>query len=192
MQMISHDGSMFSITFKHVKIQVNHPMHDRNTQCGRKKGDFLKISLYIPAKPFQTQSLILYYGYSHAHGHVYKPNLVHNSLDVRYTVFFYNYKFRERDDVGACCNIVLGAGCNIVLGACCNIVLGAGCNTVTVEQIACICGMNRANCDTDTTVGMLHFYSYQIHSVRFLRFAYRKSKMAAFFKDGHGLSKLIF
>ena len=26
--------------------------------------------------------------------------------------------------------------------------------TLTVEQIACIFGMNRANCDTDTKVGM--------------------------------------
>ena len=51
---------------------------------------------------------------------IYIPNLVNNSPDVRYTVFFYNYKFRERDDVGACCNTSLGAGCN----------------TVTVEQIA--------------------------------------------------------
>ena len=96
----------------------------------------------MPAKPFKTFSLILYYGYSHAH--VYIPNLVNNSLVARYTVYFYNYKFR--DDVGACCNICLGVGCNIVLGV--------GCNTVIVEQIACIFGMNRANCDTDTNVGM--------------------------------------
>ena len=40
------------------------------------------------------------------------PNHLYNSLDVRYIVFFYNYKFREGDDVGACCNIVLGVGCN--------------------------------------------------------------------------------
>ena len=40
------------------------------------------------------------------------PNPVYNSLDVRYTIFFYNYKFRERDDVGAYCCIVLGVGCN--------------------------------------------------------------------------------
>ena len=32
--------------------------------------------------------------------------------------------------------------------------LGVGSNTVTVEQIAYISGMNRANCDTDTNVGM--------------------------------------
>ena len=57
-----------------------------------------------------------------------------------YTAFFCNYKFRERDDIGACCNICLGVGCRP--------------NTVTVEQIACICGMNRANCDADTKVGM--------------------------------------
>ena len=30
--------------------------------------------------------------------------LYNKSLDVRYAVFFYNYKFRARDDVGACCN----------------------------------------------------------------------------------------
>ena len=68
------------------------------------KGDFLKFSLYMPAKPFETYySLILYYGHSHAHGHVYIAYLALNSLEVRYIVFFYNYKFRERDDVGACC-----------------------------------------------------------------------------------------
>ena len=51
---------------------------------------FLKLSLYMPAKPFQN-SLLLYYGYSHAHGHVYIPNLVHNSLDVQgwHHIFFY-------------------------------------------------------------------------------------------------------
>ena len=41
------------------------------------------------------------------------PNLVYKSLDVRCVVFFYNYKFRERDDIGACLIIiVLGVGCN--------------------------------------------------------------------------------
>ena len=53
--------------------------------------------------------------------YVYTPNHVYKSLDVRYAVFFYNYKFRERDDVGACCRP--------------NIALGVGCNTLTVEQI---------------------------------------------------------
>ena len=95
-------------------------------------------SLYMPAKPFQTYILIVYYGYSHAHGHVYISNIVYRSLDVRSAVFFYNYKLRERDDDGACCNSCLGAGCN----------------TFTVEQIVRICGMNRANCDTVTKVGM--------------------------------------
>ena len=52
------------------------------------------------------------------------PNLVYKSLDVRYTVFFYNYKFHERGDVGACCNIALGSGCY----------------TLTVEQIGRILG----------------------------------------------------
>ena len=45
------------------------------------------------------------------------PNPVYNSLDVRYIVSFNNYTFRERDDVGACCNIGLGAGCNTYNGA---------------------------------------------------------------------------
>ena len=45
------------------------------------------------------------------------PKFVYKSLDVRYTAFFYNYTFRERDDVGACCNIVFGAGCNTYSGA---------------------------------------------------------------------------
>ena len=66
------------------------------------------------------------------------PNLVYTSLGVRYIVFFYNYKFRDRDDVGACCNSALGAGCN----------------TLTVEQIGRISAVNRANCDTSTNVGM--------------------------------------
>ena len=90
------------------------------------------------------------------------PNPVYNSLDVRYIVFFYNYKFRERDDVGACCNICLGVGCNTNSGS------GIG--------------VNRANCDTIINIGMGHFYSYQIHSVRL---ANRKSTLAAIFQDGH-------
>ena len=44
-------------------------------------------------------------------------NPVYKSLDLRYTVFPYNYKFRERDDDGACCNICLGAVCNTYRGA---------------------------------------------------------------------------
>ena len=48
-------------------------------------------------------------------------------IDVRHTVFFYNYKFRERDDVGACCNFCLGVDCRP--------------NTVPVEQIVCIFGV---------------------------------------------------
>ena len=55
-----------------------------------------------------------------------------------YTVFFHNYKFRDRDDFGACCNIAIGACCN----------------TLTVEQIGRIFGVNGANCDTSTRVGM--------------------------------------
>ena len=65
------------------------------------------------------------------------PNPVYKSLDIRYTVYFYNYKFRVRDDIGTCCNICLG---QVV--------------TLTVEQIVCIFGVNRANCDTITKLGM--------------------------------------
>ena len=64
------------------------------------------------------------------------PNLVCKSLNVRYIVFFCNYNFCDRDDVGSCCNIAIGAGCN----------------THTVEQIVRIFGVNRANCDTSTKV----------------------------------------
>ena len=66
------------------------------------------------------------------------PNLVYKSLDVRYTVFLYYYKFREQDGDGASCNIAIGASCN----------------TLTVEQIVRILGVNRANYDTSTKVGM--------------------------------------
>ena len=67
------------------------------------------------------------------------PNPVYNSLDVRCTVSFYNnYTFRERDDIGACCNICLGAGCNTYGGA----------------DSICIFGVNRATCDTITKFGM--------------------------------------
>ena len=45
------------------------------------------------------------------------PNPAYNSLYVKYMVSFYNYKFRERDDVGACCNIGLGVSCNTYCGA---------------------------------------------------------------------------
>ena len=69
---------------------------------------------------------------------MYIPNVVNKSFDVRYIVFVYNYKFRERADVGTCCNSALGVGCN----------------TLTVEQIVRIFGANRANCDRSTKVGM--------------------------------------
>ena len=48
----------------------------------------------------------------HIHMAMCIPNPVYNSLDVRYTILSYNYKYRERYDVGACCNIALGVGCN--------------------------------------------------------------------------------
>ena len=43
-------------------------------------------------------------------------------------------------------------------------------------------GVNRANWDTSTKVGMAHLHSHYIH---FLRLANQKSKMAAIFQDGH-------
>ena len=51
-----------------------------------------------------------------------------------------------------------------------------------MEQIVRILGVNRANYDTSTKVGMWHFYSYQMHSFRLVN---RKSKTAAIFQDGH-------
>ena len=63
---------------------------------------------------------------------------MYKSLDVGTRDFFYTYKFRDRDDVGACCNIAIGARCT----------------TLTVEHIGRIVGVNRANCDTSTNVGM--------------------------------------
>ena len=41
----------------------------------------------MQAKPFKTYSLIISYGYTHAHDYVSIHNLVYKSLDVRYTVF---------------------------------------------------------------------------------------------------------
>ena len=61
------------------------------------------------------------------------PNPVYNSLDVRYTVFFCNCKFRERDDVGHAAALALGAGCNTYSGG----------------DSMCF-GVNRAHCDTIT------------------------------------------
>ena len=97
MQIISHDGGIFSrpITFKHVSYNIRLTItcvreirHVEGKRC------FLKLSLYVPPKPFHTYSLILYFGYALAHGYVCIPNLVYKSLDVRYTLFFYNYTFR--------------------------------------------------------------------------------------------------
>ena len=65
------------------------------------------------------------------------PNPVYNSLDVRYTISFYNYKFCERDDVRHFVTLALG---QVV--------------TLTVEQIVCNFEVNRANCDTITKLGM--------------------------------------
>ena len=82
-------------------------MHDRNTPGGRKKL-FFKPYLYTTVKPFRP--IVEYYIMDiHILMVMCTPNSVYNSLDVRYSVFSYNYKFRERDDVGACCNICLGA-----------------------------------------------------------------------------------
>ena len=62
------------------------------------------------------------------------PNLVYKSLDVRYAVFSTIANFVSEMTLGH--------------------VLGASCNTLTVEQIVRILGVNRANVDTSTKVGM--------------------------------------
>ena len=82
----------------------------------KKKFDFwnflytCKLSLFRPIFEYYKN----YYGYAHASGYVDTPNIVYKSLEVRYIVFSYNYKFRERADVGACCNVALGACCNML------------------------------------------------------------------------------
>ena len=48
-------------------------------------------------------------------------------------------------------------------------------------------GMNRANCDTIIKLGMWHFFSYQIHSVRL---ANRKSQDGGHFPRWRPFSKM--
>ena len=67
------------------------------------------------------------------------PNLAYKSLDVRYTEFSTIANFVSEMTLGH----VVGNSC-----------LGASCNTLTVEQIVRIIGVNRANYDTSTKVGM--------------------------------------
>ena len=43
---------------------------------------------------------------------MYMHRTSYMSLDVNYTVLFYNHTFRERDAVRACCNIFFGVVCN--------------------------------------------------------------------------------
>ena len=97
------------------------------------------------------------------------PNLVYKSLDVRYTVFSTIANFVSEMTLGHVVTVALGQVVTLL-------------DASTVEQIVRILGVNRANYDTSTKVGMRHFYSYQIHSVRLVN---RKSKMAAIFQDGH-------
>ena len=66
------------------------------------------------------------------------PNLVYKSLDIRYTVFSNIANFVSE----------------MTLGHVVTVALGASCNTLTVEQIVRIIGVNRANYDTSTKVGM--------------------------------------
>ena len=66
------------------------------------------------------------------------PNIVYKSLDVRYTVS----------------STIANFVSEMTSGASCNSCLGASCNTLTVEQIVRILGVNRANYDTSTKVGI--------------------------------------
>ena len=70
---------------------------------------------------------------------MYISNLVYKSLDVRYTVFFFtNTNFVTEKTSGHVVTLPLGQVVTLLI----------------MEHIVCICGMNRANCDTDTNVGM--------------------------------------
>ena len=78
--------------------------------------------------------------YTPARGYLNTPNLVYKSLDVG-TRYFSTIK-----------NFVI----EMTLGHVVTLPLGH----VVVMQIGRIFGVNRANCDTSTKVGMGHFYSY--------------------------------
>ena len=65
------------------------------------------------------------------------PNLVYKSLDVRYTVFSTIANFVSEMTLRHVVTVALG---QVV--------------TLTVEQIVRIIGVNRANYDTSTNVGM--------------------------------------
>ena len=105
--MFPHDDSIFRNTFKHVTVKLGKSSNGRQKYAMWKKTWFLKLSLYMPVKPFYKYCLIYIMDICMV---MVMSNLVYKSLDVRCIVFV--YKFRERDDVGACCNIVLGVGCN--------------------------------------------------------------------------------
>ena len=119
MQMLPHDGSMFSITFKHARIKSRESSHARRKYAMWKKKCVFRsllytgqLSLFRPVVEYYIMDILYIILMV-----MCIPDPVYNSLDVRYTVFFYNYKFRERDDVGACCNICLGVGFNTYSGA---------------------------------------------------------------------------
>ena len=67
------------------------------------------------------------------------PNLVYKSLDVRYTVFSTIANFVSEMTLGQV--VTLPSGQVVTL-------------SLTVEQIVRILGVNRANYDTSTKVGM--------------------------------------
>ena len=75
------------------------------------------------------------------------PNIVYKSLDVRYTVFSTIANYTVFSTIA---NFVS----EMTSGASCNSCLGASCNTLTVEQIVRILGVNRANYDKCTKVGI--------------------------------------
>ena len=67
------------------------------------------------------------------------PNLVYRSLDVRYTVFSTIANFVSEMTLGHVVTVALGQVVTLLL---------------TVGQIVRILGVNRANYDTSTKVGM--------------------------------------
>ena len=89
----------------------------------KKKGVFWKVRYTSQLSLFKPNSLNKLWIYTCSWLCEYTEPCV-KVARCKYTVFFYSDKFRDRDDVGACCNIAIGACCN----------------TLTVEQIGRILG----------------------------------------------------
>ena len=121
------------------RVQSRESAHARQKYATWKKQCGVNVfseTSYLPVKLFRPT--VDYYSMDiHILIVMCIPNPVYNSLDVRYTVFSYNYKFRERDDVGATVKH----------------------NSMHFWGESCKLWYNYQTC-------MWHFYSYQIHSVR--------------------------